>query len=187
MNFRCGVVGKIDHRNLNMWKFFPTFHDQHFHSKFLHYFHHAQGFKHVQDYHRFFCDLLVKFQIPFLHSQTGIICDPIRTKSNPIFQRRQLRLLVLFLPASWIQNVESISKFWRMSKQSCQKMQINSHIIFNRQIFVLNEESPMFELFTQNKSRKSMHKLFVYQIVESNFEKLFTFRSISRFLILLRF
>ena len=187
MNFRHGVGGKIDHRNPNIWKYFPTFHASHFRSIFLHYFHHEQGFKHVQDYHQFFCDLLVTIRIPFLHSRKGIICDPTRMKSNPIFQRRQLRLLVLFLAVAWIQHVGSIYKFSRIRKQSCQKMQINWRKLFNRQIFVSNEQSPMFELFKQNKSRKSMHKWIVCQSTEWNFERFFIFQSIWQFLFLLRF
>ena len=187
MNFRHGVGVQTIHRNLNMWTFFPMFHVSRFRSKFLHYFHHEQGHQHVQDCHRFFCDPLVKFQIAFLRSWMEIICFSTRMKSNPIFQRRQLRLLVLFLAVAWIQHAGSIFIFSRKPKRSCRKMQINSRTIFNRRIFVLNEWNPKFELYRQSKCRKSMHKWSTCHIVEQSFEWFFIFRLIWRFLFLLHF
>ena len=187
MNFRHGVGVQIVHRNLNMWIFFPMFHVSRFRSKFLHYFHHEQEHQRVQDCHRFFCDPLEKFQIEFLRLRMEIICVSIRMKSNPIFQRRQLRLLVLFLAVAWIQHAGSIFKFSRKRKWLCQKMQINSRTIFTRRIFVLNEWNPKFELYRQSKRRKSTHKWSICHIVGSSFEWFFLFRSIWRFLFWLRF
>lgn len=179
-----GVGAETVRRSFHNQTFFATIHGWHLVSKFLRYCRHVLEFQHVQDCRRFFWNLAVKFQIVFLRPWKEIHCFWSRNQSNLIYSCRPKRLLNLFFR---FQILGSCFEFWKVPWLSCRKIKINSQIIINKQIHGMVSKIPMFDFFHRNKQGKVIHKLRVYQIAGSRFEKIFIFQCLWRFCFLLRF